>query len=192
MKNGILLLLAATAFAISCQAASALTKQADSEMSKCIASARVWDITFKHELASFMGVSLDRVPAIFCQRIFEGVRTGRISFSDVNAIQLSQPTEIWMVIKGKPKAAAAAQASAPRNPKFRTCNGISGSFQIPASQKCPLSGYAKLDQPSKIEMQGKSKAAIPAPRNPKFRTCSNVFSGTFEVPASRKCPLGGG
>lgn len=29
-------------------------------------------------------------------------------------------------------------------------------------------------------------------RNSKFRTCSNVYSGSFEVPASEKCPSGGG
>lgn len=111
-------------------------------MAKCIASARVWDITFKHELASFMGVSLDRVPAIFCQRIFEGVRTGRISFSDVNAIQLSQPTEIWTVIKGKPKRTPVTHSLPPQSSRFRNCSGIDGFFQVPISQKCPLSGWA--------------------------------------------------
>lgn len=111
-------------------------------MAKCIGSARVWDITFKHELASFMGVSLDRVPAIFCQRIFEGVRTGRISFSDVNAIQLSQPTEIWTVIKGKPKRTPVTHSLPPQSSRFRNCSGIDGFFQVPISQKCPLSGWA--------------------------------------------------
>ncbi|WP_292473161.1 hypothetical protein [Mesorhizobium sp.] len=35
-------------------------------------------------------------------------------------------------------AAGAAQAQA----KFRNCTGIDGTFQVPVSQKCPLSGYA--------------------------------------------------
>ncbi|MGX8011183.1 hypothetical protein ACVDG8_020575 [Mesorhizobium sp. ORM8.1] len=134
--------MAAAAFAVGCQAASAVTKQAGSEMDKCIASARVWDITFKHELASFMGEPLDRVPALFCQRIFEAVRTGRISFSDVNAIQLNQPTEIWKVIKGNSRGSNAARGSTRRAPKYRSCTGIDGAFQVPASKKCPLSGYA--------------------------------------------------
>jgi hypothetical protein len=142
LKNRILLLLTATVVAIGCQAAMASKKPPEPSMAKCVASARVWDITFKHELASFMGVSLDRVPAIFCQRIFEGVRTGRIGFSDVNAIQLSQPTEIWMVIKGKPKEPPVTHSLPPRSSRFRNCSGIDGSFQVPISQKCPLSGWA--------------------------------------------------
>jgi hypothetical protein len=147
LKNRILLLLTATVVAIGCQVAIAAQKhtdasQANTELAKCIASARVWDVTFKHELASFMGVSLDRVPALFCQRVFEGVRAGRISFSDVNAIQLDQPTEIWRVIKGKPKGTPVTHASPPRSSRFRNCSGIDGSFQVPISQKCPLSGWA--------------------------------------------------
>lgn len=71
------------------------------DLAKCVASTRLWDITIKHQFASFMGVSLDRMPALICQRIYEGLRTGRISFSDINAIQFDQPTEIWKVIKGK-------------------------------------------------------------------------------------------
>ena len=101
MKNRILLLLTAAAIAIGCQAAMAAKRSPKPDLAKCVASARVWDLTVKHQFASFMGVSLDRMPALFCQRIFEGVRTGRISFSDINAIQLNQSTEIWKVIKGK-------------------------------------------------------------------------------------------
>ncbi|RWB71874.1 MAG: hypothetical protein EOQ50_20235 [Mesorhizobium sp.] len=147
MKNRISLLLTATVVAIGCQVSVAAKKHTDAspantELAKCIASARVWDITFKHELASFMGVSLDRVPATFCQRIIEGVRTGRISFSDVNAIQLSQPTEIWMDIKGKPKRPPVTHSLPPQSSRFRNCSGIDGSFQVPISQKCPLSGWA--------------------------------------------------
>lgn len=131
--------------AIGCQAAIAAKKHADAspanaELDKCIASARVWDITFKHQLASFMGVSLDRMPALFCQRIFEGVRTGRISFSDINAIQLNQPTQIWKVIKGNSRGSTVRKGPAPQ--QYRNCTGVDGTFQVPASKKCPLSGYA--------------------------------------------------
>ncbi|MFC3326483.1 hypothetical protein [Mesorhizobium cantuariense] len=134
-----------------------------------------------------MGVSLERMPALFCQRLAEGVRSGRISYSDINNLQLDQPTEIWMVIKGKSKAPP--QPPAPRNSKFRTCKSFDGPFQIPASQKCPLSGYA---QGSGVPMviEGRPRAATPAPRNSKFRTCKG-FDGTFQVPAAQKCPLSG-
>ena len=103
-----------------------------------VAPVQAWGLTLKHDIASFMGVSQERMPALFCQRLGEGLRSGRISYSDINNLQLDQPTEIWMVIKGKSKAATPA----PRNSKFRTCNGVDGTFQVPISQKCPLSGYA--------------------------------------------------
>ncbi|WP_245481829.1 hypothetical protein [Mesorhizobium sp. M7A.F.Ce.TU.012.03.2.1] len=49
-----------------------------------------------------MGVSQERMPALFCHRIAEGLRSGRISYSDINNLQLDQATEFWTVIKGKP------------------------------------------------------------------------------------------
>lgn len=189
MKNRIFLLLAAVAVFAGCQSSQAAGKR-EQNPDGCISAVHAWSITFKHEIASFMGVSQERMPALFCQRLTEGVRSGRISYSDINNLQLDQPTEIWLVIKGKSKAAAAAQAFTPRNPNFRTCNGTAGAFQIPASRKCPLSGYAHFDQPTKIEMKGRPKAATPAPRNSKFRTCKG-FDGTFQVPISQKCPLSG-
>ncbi|WP_328824847.1 hypothetical protein [Mesorhizobium neociceri] len=190
MKNRIFLLLAAAMVVTGCQSSQAAAKR-EQNPDGCIPAVHLWSITFKHEIASFMGVSQERMPALFCQRLGEGIRSGRITYSDLNRLQLDQSTEIWLVIKGKSKAAARA-TPAPRNPNFRTCNGIAGTFQIPASRKCPASGYAQLDQPTKIDMKGRPKATPPTPRNSKFRTCSNVYAGTFEVPVSEKCPLGGG
>jgi hypothetical protein len=40
------------------------------------------------------------------------------------------------------KSKAASQAPAARQPRFRNCSGIDGTFQVPACRKCPLSGYA--------------------------------------------------
>ena len=192
MKHSISLLLAAAVVLTVCQPSQAGAKRdPKGDMDKCVTDARTWDLTFKHDMALFMGVSQERMPALFCQRLADGVRSGRISYSDINRLQLDQPTEIWMVLKGKSKAAA-RDTPAPRNPNFRTCNAITGTFQIPASRKCPMSGYAQFDQPTKIDMKGRPKAAPPTRRNSKFRTCSNVYSGTFEVPASKKCPSGGG
>jgi len=81
------------------------------------------------------------------------------------------------------------QAPAAQTSKFRTCNGFDGGpFQIPASQKCPLSGYAQAPGVP-IVIEGKPKAATP-PRNSYFRTCNGV-DGAFQVPISQKCPLSG-
>ena len=140
MKNAIFLLLAAAIVFTGGQSSQAAAKR-EQNPDGCISAVHLWSISFKHEIASFMGVSQERMPALFCQRIGEGVRSGRISYSDLNKVQLDLPTEIWLVIKGKSKAAATA-APAPQNSKFRTCSGITGTFQIPVSRKCPLSGYA--------------------------------------------------
>ncbi|RWK03010.1 caspase family protein [Mesorhizobium sp.] len=40
-----------------------------------------------------------------------------------------------------PRAAPRAKATG-RKSGFRTCSGIDGTFEVPASQRCPLSGYA--------------------------------------------------
>lgn len=42
----------------------------------------------------------------------------------------------------KSKEASAPPASKSGKTRFRTCSGIDGPFQVPSSQKCPLSGYA--------------------------------------------------
>ncbi|RRH87447.1 hypothetical protein EH240_36155 [Mesorhizobium tamadayense] len=36
----------------------------------------------------------------------------------------------------------APKSKAARKSGFRTCSGIDGTFEVPASQRCPLSGYA--------------------------------------------------
>lgn len=190
-ENAIFLLLAAAIVFIGCQSSQAASKR-EQNPDGCISAVHLWSITLKHDIASFMGVSQEHMPALFCQRLAEGVRTGRISYSDINNLQLDQPTEIWMVIKGKSKAAARA-TPAPRNPKFRTCsNVITGSFEVAASEKCPLGGSYSQAAGVPTVIEGRPKAAPSTPRNSKFPTCSNVYAGSFEVPASKKCPLGGG
>lgn len=142
MKNSISLLLGVVVVLTVCPPSQASAKREPKvNPDGCVAAVHAWGLTLKHDIASFMGVSQERMPALFCQRLGEGLRSGRITYSDINNLQLDQPTEIWMVIKGKSKAAARA-APAPRTSKFRSCSGIDGSFQVPASQKCPLSGYA--------------------------------------------------
>ena len=42
------------------------------------------------------------------------------------------------IVFGGSQALAASQ--------LRTCNGFDGPFQIPASQNCPVSGYAHADR----------------------------------------------
>ncbi|WP_292548784.1 hypothetical protein [Mesorhizobium sp.] len=81
------------------------------------------------------------------------------------------------------------QTLAGQTSKFRTCKSFDSPFQIPASQKCPLSGYAQ-GSGVPIVIEGKPKAAAPAPWMLKFRTCNGV-DGTFQVPISQKCPLSG-
>ncbi|MDG4883268.1 caspase family protein [Mesorhizobium sp. WSM4884] len=52
------------------------------------------------------------------------------------------------VVRAKPRREAANPRPAPkskpaqRKSGYRTCSGIDGTFEVPASQRCPLSGYA--------------------------------------------------
>lgn len=176
---------------MACQPSQAAAKRDPKpNLDKCVAAVQAWNITLKHDTASFMGVSLERMPALFCQRLAEGIRSGRISYSDINRLQLDQPTEIWLVIKGKPEPAAVTQAPAPRTSNFRNCTGRDGIFQVPASRKCPAGGYGHFEQPSETDIQARSKTASAAPRSSNFRNCTGI-AGTFQVPISQKCPLSG-
>ncbi|RWH70706.1 MAG: hypothetical protein EOQ86_11500 [Mesorhizobium sp.] len=76
-------------------------KNPEAGYNRCIAAVAVWSITLKHETSAFMGVSQERMPSLFCQRLRDAVLSGRITASDINSLQLNQPTEIWKVIKGK-------------------------------------------------------------------------------------------
>lgn len=84
-----------------CAAATAGARAPKEYMEKCVAGSHTWSISFKHEMASFMGVSVARMPALFCERIFAGVSQGRINYSDINRLQSNRSTEIWKVLKGK-------------------------------------------------------------------------------------------
>ncbi|MDX8467863.1 hypothetical protein RFM26_19395 [Mesorhizobium sp. VK23B] len=193
MKNAISLILATViSFAASQPSQAAAKRDLKPNLDKCVAAVQAWNITLKHDTASFMGVSLERMPALFCQRLGEGIRSGRISYSDINRLQLDQPTEIWLVIKGKSKAAATATPT-PRSSRFRTCsNVITGSFEVPASEKCPLGGsYTQAaGVPTVIDGRRKVATKAPTPRTSNFRTCRGI-EGTYQVPASQNCPLSG-
>ncbi|TIV07548.1 MAG: hypothetical protein E5W02_24675, partial [Mesorhizobium sp.] len=41
-----------------------------------------------------------------------------------------------------PRPAPKPRATPARKSAYHMCSGIDGTFQIPASQRCPLSGYA--------------------------------------------------
>ena len=191
MKNSISLVLGVLCIsAMACQPLEASPKrESKTGLSGCVAAVDAWGLTLKHDIASFMGVSLERMPPLLCQRLAEGVRSGRISYSDINRIQSDRSTEFWLVIKGKTKPTT-TRAPAPRARNFRNCNGVDGAFQVPLSQKCPLSGYAH----SEIGTGGKGKSRAVARQAPawtrKFRTCKGI-DGSYQIPVSRKCPLSG-
>ena len=126
MKTGIFLLLAAVVVFTGCQSSQAAPKHDQKpNLDGCVKEVREWNITLKQEITSFMGVSKERMPALFCQRLAAGLRSGRISYSDVNNLQLNLPTEIWLVIKGKSKptpqtpAPSSLPRASPRKPRRR-------------------------------------------------------------------------
>ncbi len=87
---------------MSCQSSQATAvKDPKVAFAGCLSRMKLTDISAKHELASFMGVSMERMPALFCQRLLNAALSGRLTLSDINRLQLSQPTEVWKIIKGR-------------------------------------------------------------------------------------------
>ncbi len=83
----------------------------------------------------------------------QSYRARRASEAEGNKLQgaTSQAGKTEPVVGARParprlaarsKAALATHAPSARKSRFRNCSGIDGPFQVPASQKCPLSGYA--------------------------------------------------
>ncbi|WP_254016973.1 hypothetical protein [Mesorhizobium escarrei] len=70
-------------------------------LDRCLSRVAAWGITAKHEVAAFMGVFQERMPALFCRRLRDAAASGRITLSDISSLQLNQSTEVWKVIKGK-------------------------------------------------------------------------------------------
>lgn len=58
-------------------------------------------LSAKEEFRTFMGVSKERAPAVFCQRLVKAMASGRITYSDINRLQENRHSEVWKVIKGR-------------------------------------------------------------------------------------------
>ncbi|MER8646615.1 hypothetical protein [Mesorhizobium sp. M1252] len=84
-----------------CQTGQEQVKQdPEAAFDRCITKVAISNISAKHEIAAFMGVSLERMPPLLCRRLVDAMKTGRLTFSDINRLQFDQSTDIWKVIKG--------------------------------------------------------------------------------------------
>lgn len=102
MRKNLRASLAAIAILSACQTSLASDKQdIKAGIEQCMKSYVVFPLSFKEELRTFMGVSKERAPAVFCQRLVKAVASGRITFSDINRLEENRHTEIWKVIKGR-------------------------------------------------------------------------------------------
>ncbi len=102
MKNCLFVLLAATIVL----SGSRTTQAADrpdvkTGFARCMKNYPSFPLSAKEEIRTFMGVSKERAPGLFCQRLAKAVASGRITLSDINRLQENRSTEIWKVIKGK-------------------------------------------------------------------------------------------
>jgi hypothetical protein len=102
MKSWFLVLPAMAAMLAGCQTAQEHVKQDPKAASgRCLSGMETMSISAKHELASFMGVSMERMPALFCQRLVNAALSGRLSPADIDRLQSERPTEVWKIIKGR-------------------------------------------------------------------------------------------
>jgi hypothetical protein len=95
-------LLAAIAVLSACQISLAGDKpDIKAGMDQCMKSYAVFPLSAKEEFRTFMGVSKERAPAVFCQRLVKAMASGRITYSDINRLQENRHSEVWKVIKGR-------------------------------------------------------------------------------------------
>ncbi len=102
MKPRFLLLPAMVAMLAGCQTGQETVNQ-DPKVAyeRCISKVAISNVSAKHEIAAFMGVSLEHMPPLLCRRLVDAMKSGRLTFSDINRLQFDQSTDIWKVIKGK-------------------------------------------------------------------------------------------
>lgn len=102
MKINFYALLSAGVLLAGCQSAQDVVKtDPKGSYQRCIASTKKWDITSEQQLRAFMGVSKERAPVLFCQRLLKAVASGRVSESDLNRLQTERATEVFKVLKGR-------------------------------------------------------------------------------------------
>lgn len=102
MKKYLFALFAATVVLASSQITQAGNKpDVKTGLARCMKSYPSLPFSAKEEIRTFMGVSKERAPAVFCQRLAKAVASGRITLSDINRLQENRSTEIWKVIKGR-------------------------------------------------------------------------------------------
>ena len=102
MKNYLVALLATAVVLTGIHKAEAGSKpDIKAGIARCVESYSLFSRSLKEELRTFMGVSKERAPALFCQRLIRAVASGRITFSDINRLQENRSTDIWKVIKGR-------------------------------------------------------------------------------------------
>ncbi|MER8917424.1 hypothetical protein NKI32_26880 [Mesorhizobium sp. M0761] len=101
MKPWFLVLPAMAAMLAGCQTGQEqVSEYPKAAYERCIIKVAISNISAKHEIAAFMGVSLERMPPLLCRRLVDAMKSGRLTFSDINRLQFDQSTDIWKVIKG--------------------------------------------------------------------------------------------
>lgn len=67
---------------------------------RCMKNVQSWELGWKTEASQFMGVSKDRLPAVFCQRVGAAIEQGRLTEADMIGLRRGHSTRIWKIIKG--------------------------------------------------------------------------------------------
>ena len=101
MKPWFLALPAMAAMLAGCQTGQEQVSQdPKAAYERCISKVAISNVSAKHEIAAFMGVSQERMPPLLCRRLVDAMKSGRLTFSDINRLQFDQSTDLWKVIKG--------------------------------------------------------------------------------------------
>jgi hypothetical protein len=100
-RLGVAVLLAAAGLAgcVSADAPMQMNGTREEATARCVKKVETWGIGVKTEASQFMGVSKERVPAVFCQRMVAAIESGRITGADFAGLRREHSSRIWKVIK---------------------------------------------------------------------------------------------
>ena len=73
----------------------------EAAVASCIRQVELSGPRFKQHAMTYIGVSQERLPSVMCNRLADGVASGRTNQSDINGlISTGQPTTKFTFLKG--------------------------------------------------------------------------------------------
>jgi hypothetical protein len=66
----------------------------------CLKKVKWWPLSIKHEAATLMRVSLDKMPPLLCQRLIAAIASGRLTPQQIAKLRTAAGSDFYKIIKG--------------------------------------------------------------------------------------------